>query len=111
MRIKTLRMSSLPETASQRSTRSIGLILVAALVPLIVFALVIIVTSLQEKQSALQREALTETSRILALVDAELERQLTLLAALARSPTLDQPPDFAAFAELLQRELAAQPLW
>ncbi|MGA3398447.1 MAG: ATP-binding protein [Acetobacteraceae bacterium] len=88
-----------------------ALLLVAALVPLIVFAIVATFVSLRSERAAEERDALARARRISALVDAELQSQLDLVAALARLPSLDTPADVPAFAEMLQREQAAQPLW
>jgi signal transduction histidine kinase/ActR/RegA family two-component response regulator len=89
----------------------VALLLVAALVPLIVFAIVATFVSLRSERAAEERDALARARRISALVDAELQSQLDLVAALARLPSLDTPADVPAFAEMLQREQAAQPLW
>jgi signal transduction histidine kinase len=97
--------------SEQRAARSLALILVAALVPLIVFAVAATILSLRSQRQALEQDALAQTHRISTLVDAELNSQLDVLATLARSPTLDEPPDIAAFAAILRREQAAQPLW
>jgi hypothetical protein len=95
----------------QRGTRSLALLLVAALVPLIVFAIATTFVSLQDKRIALEHEALAQARRISAVVDAEILAQLHLLEALARSPALDEPVDIAGFEKQLRREQAAQPLW
>jgi signal transduction histidine kinase/CheY-like chemotaxis protein len=87
------------------------LLLVAAVVPLIVFAVAATFVSLEQKRTALESEALAQARRLSAVVDAELAGQLRLVEALARSPDLDPPLDLAGFARLLQREQAAQPLW
>jgi hypothetical protein len=84
---------------------------VAALVPLIVFAIATTFVSLQDKRTALEHEALAQARRISAVVDAEILAQLHLLEALARSPALDEPVDIAGFEKQLRREQAAQPLW
>jgi signal transduction histidine kinase len=100
-----------PRTKDKRGARPVALLLVAALVPLIVFAVIATVVSLRSQQAAQEQDAPEQARRISAAVDAELQRQLDLVAALARLPSLDTPADVPAFAEILRREQAAQPLW
>jgi signal transduction histidine kinase len=100
-----------PETTAKRTARPVALLLVAALVPLIVFAVAATVNSLRSERDAQERDALAQARRISALIDAELQAQLDLVAALARLPSLDGPADLPTFAETLRREHAAQPLW
>jgi signal transduction histidine kinase len=100
-----------PATKNKRTVRPLALLLVAALVPLILFAVVGTVVSLQSERGAQEDEALAQAQRISGLVDAELERQLDVVATLARLPSLDAPADLPAFAEALRREQAARPAW
>jgi signal transduction histidine kinase len=86
-------------------------LLFAALVPLLVFAIIATVLSLRAEQLGEEHDALAAARRISAMVDAELQRQLDLVASLARSPSLDTPADIPAFAATLRREQAAEPLW
>jgi signal transduction histidine kinase len=100
-----------PRTKDKRGARPVAMLLVAALVPLIVFAVIETVVSLQSQQVAQEHDALEQARRIVVAVDAELQRQVDLVTALARLPLLDTPADVPAFAETLRREQAAQPLW
>ncbi len=101
----------MPRKQDKRSVRPLALLLVAALVPLIVFAVVATVVSLRSERAAQEHDALAQAHRIADLVDAELERQLDVVATLARLPSLDPPADVPAFAETLRREQAARPAW
>ncbi|MGE4048240.1 MAG: cache domain-containing protein [Acetobacteraceae bacterium] len=87
------------------------MLLVAALIPLIGYAVVTTFVSLEDKRTALEQDALAHTRRISDLVDAEVTGQLGILTTLARSPALDELLDLDRFAELMRREQAAQPLW
>jgi signal transduction histidine kinase/CheY-like chemotaxis protein len=107
----TGRAQGIMEASRAKGTRTLALLLVAALVPLIVFAVATTFLSLQDKRTALEHEALAQARRISAIVDAEILAQLHLLEALARSPLLDPPADIAAFERQLRREQAAEPLW
>jgi hypothetical protein len=58
--------------ADRRGARSLALIVVAALVPLMIYSLVTTFVSLRNKRNALEQNALALTRRISAIVDAEL---------------------------------------
>jgi signal transduction histidine kinase/ActR/RegA family two-component response regulator len=87
------------------------MLLVAALVPLIVFSVVATVLSLRSERIAQESDALAQARRISEQLDDELQRQLDVVTLLARLPALDTPADIPAFAETLRREQAAQPQW
>ena len=101
----------MPTTKNKRTVRPLALLLVAALVPLILFAVVGTVVSLQSERAAQEDKALAQAHRISDLVDAGLKRQLDLVATLARLPSLDPPADLPAFAETLRREQSAHASW
>ncbi len=100
-----------PGTKDKPTVRPLALLLVAALVPLIVFAVVATVVSLRSERVAQEQDALAQAHRISDLVDAELKSQLDVVATLARLPSLDPPADVSAFAEAMRREQAARPSW
>jgi signal transduction histidine kinase/ActR/RegA family two-component response regulator len=96
---------------AKRTARPVALLLVAALVPLLMFAVGATIVSLRSERTALEEQALAEARRVSEMVDSSLQRQLDLVAALTHLPALDSPADLPGFAETLRREQIANPLW
>jgi len=91
--------------------RSLGLLAVAALLPIILFAAASAVASLRQQSAALERGAFYRARMVSNLVDHELMSQLDDAEALTQLPALDGPPDLAAFREIAQRMLGTRSLW
>jgi signal transduction histidine kinase len=95
----------------QPALRSVVLLAVAALLPVIGFAAFNVVAALQQERRALERDALERTHELSEAIDRELTAQLDLVRSLAALPLFDSPLDPAAFESTTQRLQQAQPLW
>ncbi len=87
-----------------------ALLVLAAIIPLVLFAVVTTVASLRQQEEASKNTALEATKRISAIADAELRHQLSLVQSLAAHPDLDEPSDFNRFEESARRLSAVEPL-
>jgi len=91
--------------------RSSALLVLAGIIPLILFALVATLGSLHQQEEATKVSALEAAKRISAIVDTELKHQLTLVQALAALPELDDPAILSRFEEVARRWQVLEPLW
>jgi signal transduction histidine kinase/ActR/RegA family two-component response regulator len=91
--------------------RSLVLLALAALLPIILFAAFSAAQSLRQQRDALERDLQAHAQRLSQQVDREIEAQLGLVRSLARLPLFDEPVDPQRFAETAQRIQAVQPLW
>jgi signal transduction histidine kinase/CheY-like chemotaxis protein len=91
--------------------RSGALLIIAAVVPVLVFAGFSAVGVYSQRQAELRRQAISEARGLVEAVDRELAASLDQAEALAALPVLDPPQDEDAFAEIARRELARHPLW
>src|SRR4051812_1060450 len=91
--------------------RSLVLLALAALLPIILFAIVSTVGSLRQQRDGLEHDLAAHAQRLSQQVDREIEAQLGLVRSLARLPLFDGPVDPQGFTEMAQRVQAVQPLW
>ena len=82
----------------------------AALVPLLVFAVAMVVLSARSEREIFERGAQERTRALITAVDAELKSSISTLQALATSRQLDQQ-DVAGFYDETARVLQTQPGW
>jgi PAS domain S-box-containing protein len=85
-------------------------LLVAAIIPLVVFSVAMVIRFDHDARAALRRGATERTLALLTAVDTELKKSVTVLSALASSDELDTG-DLRSFHEGLQRVLHTQPDW
>jgi signal transduction histidine kinase/ActR/RegA family two-component response regulator len=92
--------------------RGLGLLALAAVLPLILLAGGLALFLLWEQQDLMQDSARHQVDQIIAGVDRELQTQIELLKVLAQSPILDgDDVDLAAFYGLAVRFQSQLPLW
>ena len=96
---------------SSEFPRSLVLLALAAALPIILFALVGAVFSLEQQRSALEHDLQNQVQRLSQQVDRELQAQLSLVRAMAQLPLFDGPLDPTAFTETARRLQSEQPLW
>jgi two-component sensor histidine kinase len=82
----------------------------AALVPLILFAGLWIHTVLNQNERDLQAYLLSQASLLSGEIDAEIQQQLSILRAVASVPSLDEP-NLENFQEVAARMVSAIPQW
>ena len=87
------------------------LLALAALLPIVLFAILSATSSLRQQRDALERDLETQAQRLSQQVDRHIEAQLGLVRSLAALPQFDGTVDPRAFAETARRIQAEQPLW
>ena len=100
--------SKLQRPVSLRSTLT-ALVLVT-MIPLLVFAVAMIVRTARDERATFQRGATERTLALVTAVDAELKTSITTLEALATSRHLETD-DLRAFHDEAARVLKSQPNW
>lgn len=91
--------------------RPIVLLASAIVLPLLIFAAVQAVYTLQQQQALMRREALEIVRALSRDVDAELARHVDLAQTIAAMPAFDSDADPERALEVLRRAAARQPLW
>jgi signal transduction histidine kinase/ActR/RegA family two-component response regulator len=86
------------------------LLAIGAIVPIVVFAILVSVLLVEQDRLTLERAATDRARAMMTAVDAELRGSVTSLLALAASPLL-QANDLRAFHAEAARVLATQPAW
>jgi two-component sensor histidine kinase len=84
---------------------------VLALIPLIVFAVAVIVFENRRSRTQMDSTLLDASRRLTEVIEMELQQQLRTLAALAVSMDLDPPPQLAEFHEEARRAAIQHPGW
>jgi sensor domain CHASE-containing protein len=72
--------------AWMRYQRPLVLLVIAALLPLVILSAALGTAWLRQQHAAMQEDALDRVDRISALLDRELNAQITLLKLMAASP-------------------------
>jgi signal transduction histidine kinase len=85
-------------------------LLVAAMLPVVTIASVLVVYVARQERRAVEAETRTKVARVVESVDREIGANLRVLEALATSANLDGP-DLPAFHAEAGRVLASQPGW
>jgi two-component sensor histidine kinase len=93
-----------------RTLYFIAAAVLAALVPLILFAGLWVRSELDKGQRDLESYLFNGADALVQRVDAEIGQQFSVLQAIASSPSLDQP-DLAYFHTTAVRMLSAMPQW
>ncbi len=97
--------------ARPRSLRSnLILLVVVAFLPLLAFAVVMVVLSARSERAIFERGATERTRALVTAVDAELKSSIATLEALATSDQLDRS-DLRGFYDEAARVLKSQPGW
>jgi len=97
--------------ARPRSLRSnLILLVVVAFLPLLAFAVVMVVLSARSERAIFERGATERTRALVTAVDAELKSSIATLQALATSDQLDRS-DLRGFYDEAARVLKSQPGW
>ena len=78
-------------------------IALAALIPMIVFAVAVVVYDNRRSRHALENTLMDASRRLTEAIDSDLRQQLRTLSTLASSVDLDEPPNFAGFYEEAHR--------
>ena len=91
--------------------RSAGLLVIAAVLPLLVFGALGAVRSVHAEHLRAEAVAVDDARLLSTLVDQELLRALDDVQDLAQSPALDHPGDLTAFRTQADRLMARHPLW
>jgi hypothetical protein len=86
------------------------LLVVIAFIPLLAFAVVMVILSARNERAIFERGATERTRALITAVDAELKSSITSLEALATSRQLENE-DFRAFYDEAGRVLKSQPGW
>lgn len=94
-----------------KPTRSLLLLLTAALIPVVILAAVSGRYFIQEQQRALDEKVRAEAADLASSLQRELDSQIKLLTILAESPRLDPPISRKAFAEIARRMKEQIPEW
>jgi len=92
-------------------TRTVLLLLIAALIPTFLLAAGGAYFAIHSKRSELEARAVADARILSQSVDRHLESQLDLVEALAASPALDPPANLAFFREVARRERLRHPHW
>jgi two-component sensor histidine kinase len=82
----------------------------AALVPIILFAGLWVRSELNDSQRDLEEFLASRAASLSQRVDSEVQQELTVLQALATTPSLDEP-NLADFHAQVSRMMAAMPEW
>ena len=85
-------------------------LVLAAIIPLVVFSVAMVVRLDRDGRAAFQRGAIERTLALLTAVDTQLKSSITTLGALASSDHLDAG-DLRSFHEVALRVLRTQPQW
>jgi PAS domain S-box-containing protein len=100
--------SKLDRPVSLRS--NLVVLVLAAIMPLLIFAVAMVVRSSQEERKTFRRGATERTLALMTAVDSRLHASVTSLEALATSDHIDSG-DLQAFYEEATRVLRTQPDW
>lgn len=92
-------------------TRTVLLLLIAALIPTLLLAAGGAYFAIRAKRSELEARATADARILSQSVDRHVESQLDLVEALAASPALDPPANLAFFREVALRERRRHPDW
>lgn len=92
--------------------RRIILLVLAAVLPILALASGLAIYSVTQQQAAMRDDAVRLAAHILQAAEYELQTQIEVMRALARSPALDGPqPDLATFHQVASRFVRQFPLW
>jgi two-component sensor histidine kinase len=83
----------------------------AALIPLVIFAVFVIVYEGRRSRADMEDTLFDASRRLREAIDAELRHQLGTLSTLALSIDLDEPPNLRAFYEEARRAAIEHPGW
>jgi signal transduction histidine kinase len=86
------------------------LLAIGAVLPLVVFALLVSIVLVEHERNTFQRAAMDRARAIMSAVDAELRGSIATVQAITASPAL-QANDLPAFHAEALRVLATQPTW
>lgn len=98
------------ETTSRMARRSLVLLMMAAAIPVLVFAGWVAFLNARQDRSAARLMAFETLDRVATRVTSELGKQIELAETLAASAALDQP-DLQMFYREAKRLKDARPLW
>jgi hypothetical protein len=98
------------ETTSRMARRSLVLLVMAAAIPVLVFAGWVAFLNARQDRSAARLMAFETLDRVATRVTSELGTQIELAETLAASAALDQP-DLQMFYREAKRLKDARPLW
>jgi hypothetical protein len=98
------------ETTSRMARRSLVLLMMAAAIPVLVFAGWVAFLNARQDRSAARLMAFETLDRVATRVTSELGTQIELAETLAASAALDQP-DLQMFYREAKRLKDARPLW
>jgi signal transduction histidine kinase/CheY-like chemotaxis protein len=104
-------MKHKPGLAQTSRTRSVALLALAAVIPLLVLAAVLTQWYAGNAQNQLDMQLERSAVQTANVVTRELKSQVELLTILAESPRLDPPLQPALFGELADRLRAKVPVW
>jgi two-component sensor histidine kinase len=85
--------------------------ILAALIPLVAFAVFVIVYENRRARSEIEDTVFDASRRLTEAIDAELRHQLGALSTLALSIDLDEQPNFRGFYEEARRAASQHPGW
>ncbi|MGZ8364650.1 MAG: ATP-binding protein, partial [Caulobacteraceae bacterium] len=92
--------------------RSLVLLVLAAILPLAIFASALGVNALHQQRLNMERDAIARTDKVAALVDRELVAQTRVLQAVSASPLLTEAPlNTAAVEAYFRQVMVGQPAW
>jgi hypothetical protein len=96
--------------SSMKLRSNLFILVVAALAPMLVFAMVAAQLLLRHERQTMEREAIGRARAVMSAVDAHLRASVAALETLAGSKTLEAG-DIRAFHAESQRVLRTQPAW
>lgn len=96
---------------SYSSMRSVALLALAALTPLLILTTLVVPYYQKDEQRQLDEQLQRAAERAALSISRELHTQLELLTILAESPRLDDPLDVEGFALLVERLRVRLPKW
>jgi two-component system sensor histidine kinase UhpB len=98
------------ESKSRIARKSLVLLVMAAAIPVMVFAGWVTFLNARDERTASRRAAFDTLDRVITRVSSELATQIEVAATLASSASLDQP-DLSMFYREAKRLKDARPLW
>ncbi|WP_052951670.1 response regulator [Devosia soli] len=101
----------MPAGGFYSSLRSLALLVLAAITPLVVLATLLIPSNQRAEQQRLDEQLRRAAGRAAIAIERELYTQEQLLAMLAESPRLDPPIDTASFSDIVERLRVRLPDW
>ena len=104
-------MRSLLSSPPRSFARSLALLAIAALAPVLAFTGVTATQAYRRQQDELRREVVADARRLAEAVDRELLAVIDNAEALAALPALDDLADLASFEETARREQRRHPHW